>query len=66
MAEHDDHRASLARTRALTRNFHLPDHASPAWRALCRDLARLEDDLNQHIELENNVLFTRVMGDENP
>ena len=38
------------------------DDAAPAWRALYLDLRRLEADLNQHIELENNVLFTRVMG----
>ncbi len=62
MAEHEDHVASLARTRALAHDFALPTDASEAWRSLYLDLQRLEDDLNRHIQLENNVLFTRVMS----
>jgi len=62
MAEHEDHVANLERTRALTHDFGLPANASPSWRDLYRDLAQFEADLRQHIELENNVLFTRVMG----
>jgi regulator of cell morphogenesis and NO signaling len=62
MAEHEDHVANLGRTRALTHDFRLPTDASASWRALYLDLRRLEADLNQHIELENNILFTRVMG----
>lgn len=62
MAEHEDHVASLERTRALTHGFALPTDASETWRALYLDLQRLEDDLNRHIQLENNVLFTRVMS----
>jgi regulator of cell morphogenesis and NO signaling len=64
MAEHEDHVANLERTRALTRDFALPADAAHAWRTLYLDLQRLEADLNQHIQLENNVLFTRVMGGE--
>jgi regulator of cell morphogenesis and NO signaling len=62
MAEHEDHAANLARTRALTHDFALPDGASAAWRSLYQDLECFEADLHQHIDLENNVLFTRVMG----
>jgi regulator of cell morphogenesis and NO signaling len=62
MAEHEDHVANLERTRGLTHDFALPSDASEAWRTLYRDLQRLEDDLNRHIQLENNVLFTRVMS----
>ena len=62
MAEHEDHLANLARTRALTHDFALPENARPNWRQLYRELEKLETDLNQHIDLENNVLFTRVMG----
>ena len=62
MAEHDDHVANLQRTRALTHDFALPADTTPAWRKLYLDLQRLEADLNQHIHLENNVLFTRVMS----
>jgi regulator of cell morphogenesis and NO signaling len=62
MAEHEDHLANLRRTRALTNGFGLPSDATDSWRTLYLDLQRLEADLNQHIELENNILFTRVMG----
>ena len=62
MAEHEDHVANLERTRTLTHDFSLPADASETWRALYCDLQRLETDLNQHIHLENTVLFTRVMS----
>ena len=64
MAEHEDHLANLQRTRALTHDFALPASASTAWRRLYLDLHRLEAELNQHIDLENDVLFIRVMGGE--
>jgi regulator of cell morphogenesis and NO signaling len=67
MAEHEDHVAGLRRTRLLTHDFSLPANASPAWRSLYADLQVLEADLNQHIHLEDNVLFTRVMvGEHTP
>ncbi len=64
MAEHEDHVANLQQTRLLTHDFSLPANASPSWRTLYADLQILEADLNQHIHLENNVLFTRVMAGE--
>jgi regulator of cell morphogenesis and NO signaling len=62
MSEHDDHAHNLRRTRELTHDFALPADASSAWRDLYRDLQRLEADLGQHIDLENNVLFTRALA----
>jgi regulator of cell morphogenesis and NO signaling len=64
MAEHEDHVANLQRTRVLTHDFALPVDASATWRTLYFDLQRLEADLNRHIQLENTVLFTRVMSGE--
>ena len=64
MTEHDDHLQNLQRTRALTHDFGLPSTASTSWRDLYVELKRLEDELNQHIDLENNVLFTRAMTGE--
>jgi regulator of cell morphogenesis and NO signaling len=64
MTEHDDHLQNLQRTRVLTRDFALPPTASADWRDLYRELQRLETDLHQHIDLENNVLFTRVMSND--
>ncbi len=59
--EHQDHGASLARTRELTGDFQAPDEACPTWRALYLRLEELEGDLMDHISLENNVIFPRVL-----
>jgi regulator of cell morphogenesis and NO signaling len=58
--EHDEHAEKLARIRALTGNMKAPPHACATWRALYDGLSHLEDELMQHIHLENNVLFARA------
>lgn len=63
MQEHEDHGASLARTRELTADLTLPVEACATWRALYVALEKLESELMQHIHLENNVLFPRALGD---
>jgi regulator of cell morphogenesis and NO signaling len=40
----------------------LPSHACATWIALYRGLAVLEQDLIEHIHIENNVLFPRAGG----
>ena len=60
--EHVDHADNLARTRALTRNFVPPPEACATWRALYDGLATVEEELMEHIHLENNVLFPRVLA----
>jgi regulator of cell morphogenesis and NO signaling len=60
-AEHVDHGEGLARTRALTNDLRPPQDACTTWRALYVGLIALERDLMEHIHLENNVLFPRVL-----
>jgi regulator of cell morphogenesis and NO signaling len=60
--EHDDHAASLVRTRALAREFALPESACTSWRSLYDGLLALELELMEHIHLENNVLFPAVLN----
>lgn len=60
-AEHGDHGESLARVRALAGDLVPPPEACTTWRALYMGLAVLESDLMEHIHLENNVLFPRVL-----
>ena len=60
-AEHGDHGENLARMRALAGDLVLPPQACTTWRALYMGLAALESDLMEHIHLENNVLFPRVL-----
>lgn len=58
-SEHEDHGRALTTIRVLTHNGVLPDNACNTWRALYQGLAQLEEDLIQHIHLENNILFAR-------
>ncbi len=62
MQEHHDHAANLRRTRALTGDLKTPAHACASWRELYTSLLRLELDLMEHIHLENNVLFPKVLA----
>lgn len=60
--EHDNHRANLERTRALTASLTAPEEACTTWRALYLGLQQLEQELMEHIHLENNVLFPRALA----
>lgn len=64
--EHDDHAENLQKTRALTANLTAPPEACTSWQALYLRLAELEAELMEHIHLENNVLFPRVLGGDRP
>ncbi|MFT3963325.1 iron-sulfur cluster repair protein YtfE [Propionivibrio sp.] len=55
--EHDQHGEALARLEALTDDITAPADACNTWRALYAGLAKLREDLMQHIHLENNILF---------
>ena len=55
--EHDQHGDALARLESLTNDITAPVDGCNTWSALYAGLARLREDLMQHIHLENNVLF---------
>lgn len=57
--EHLHHGEQLQRLAELTDEFRLPDGACRSWQALYAGVAKLSDDLMQHIHLENNLLFPR-------
>lgn len=56
-AEHTSHGEALDRLNALTNDATPPVGACNTWRALYTGIAQLNDDLMNHIHLENNVLF---------
>lgn len=58
-SEHEDHGHALQTMRELSHNGNLPDRACNTWRALYQGLIQMEEDLIQHIHLENNILFAR-------
>lgn len=60
-AEHDAAGALLAEIRRLSSNFTTPEHACPTFHAFYDGLREFEQDLHQHIHLENNILFPRAM-----
>lgn len=62
--EHESAGRALAQIREATDGYRLPDDACPTFRALYEELERLEQDLHQHIHLENNILFPRAMAAE--
>ena len=57
--EHDDHGQHLARILALSNDATPPEGACTTWRALCAGIRKFADDLQEHVHLENNVLFPR-------
>ncbi|MCF6312425.1 MAG: iron-sulfur cluster repair di-iron protein [Verrucomicrobiales bacterium] len=59
--EHDSASAALQHIRELTNNYTVPDGACNTWQALWHGLAALEQDLQHHIHLENNILFPRAL-----
>jgi regulator of cell morphogenesis and NO signaling len=59
--EHEDHGRNLEYLRELAHEFIAPPEACATWKALYLRLSRLSDELMEHIHLENNVLFPRVL-----
>jgi regulator of cell morphogenesis and NO signaling len=62
-SEHDTAGAMLRRIRELTHDFVVPAEACATWRGLWQGLEQLEQSLHEHIHLENNILFPRVLGE---
>jgi regulator of cell morphogenesis and NO signaling len=64
MFEHDLAGEVLRRIRQLSDDFNPPDDACMSYRTLYSALEALEQDLHQHIHLENNILFPRAIDME--
>jgi len=58
--EHEQHGEALDRLAALTGGLALPDGACNTWRTLYEQLDAFQQDLADHIRLENEVLFERA------
>lgn len=59
--EHESAGRALANLRKVTNDYALPPDACPTFRAMYKELQRMEADLHQHIHLENNILFPRAL-----
>lgn len=62
--EHQTLLRLLNRLRTLTNEYHLPTNACAANQVSFLKLKELDDDLSQHIYLENEVLFPRAIAME--
>jgi regulator of cell morphogenesis and NO signaling len=60
--EHDAAGALLAEIRQLSHHFTPPIGACPTYHAFYDGLKEFEQDLHQHIHLENNILFPRAIN----
>jgi regulator of cell morphogenesis and NO signaling len=61
-AEHDAAGRLLAGIRQLSHHFTTPAGACPTYHAFYDGLREFEQDLHQHIHLENNILFPRAIA----
>jgi regulator of cell morphogenesis and NO signaling len=60
--EHDAAGTLLAEIRQLSHQFTTPVGACPTYHAFYDGLREFEQDLHQHIHLENNILFPRAIA----
>ena len=63
MIEHEEHEAALARLKEAAHNFTPPAEACQNWQRLYADLKEFAEDLDDHIRLENTILFPRALNE---
>lgn len=61
-SEHDEAGNALREMRNITSNYILPHDACESFKALYDNLQEIEDDLHEHVHLENTVLFPKVQA----
>jgi regulator of cell morphogenesis and NO signaling len=59
--EHESVGTLMHRIEKTSNNFTPPDHACNTYRVLYAKLKEFQDDLMQHIHLENNILFPKAI-----
>ncbi|MBI5729994.1 MAG: iron-sulfur cluster repair di-iron protein [Ignavibacteriales bacterium] len=59
--EHDNAGSLLKQMREISSNYKLPDDACETYLVTYQKLDEFENDLHQHIHLENNILFPRAI-----
>ena len=59
--EHENAGHALESMRKLTNNYVVPDDGCTTFATLYEGLAAMEDDLHEHIHLENSILFPKAV-----
>lgn len=60
-AEHAAANEAIARLRQLTDGYRAPQAACQTWSALWRELEKFDSTMQEHIYLENEILFPRAL-----
>lgn len=63
-SEHEQAGEDFDEIRSLTSGYRLPQDACRSYTVLFKKLEEFEDDLHQHVHLENNILFPRAIAAE--
>jgi regulator of cell morphogenesis and NO signaling len=61
-AEHDAAGTIMQKIRMLTNNYEAPEQACTTHRLTLASLKAFEEDLHQHVHLENNILFPKAIS----
>ena len=61
-AEHDEAGTALAEIHQLSSAYTPPDDACTTYRLVFEELKAFEQDLHQHVHLENNLLFPKAVA----
>lgn len=61
-AEHEQAGEDMGAIRSLTNNYQLPVDACNSYQILFKKLAEFENDLFNHVHLENNILFPKSIA----
>ena len=61
MEEHQDEVDSFSKISELSKNYQTPEDACLSYEVTLKQLKDFEDDLHQHIHLENNILFKKAL-----
>jgi regulator of cell morphogenesis and NO signaling len=61
-AEHEQAGEDMGEIRRLTNNYALPEEACNSYQILFKKLAEFENDLFNHVHLENNILFPKSIA----
>jgi len=62
MEEHVRHVENLNRLKELSKNYKLPEGACGSWTALYAGVENLEREIREHIDTENNFLFSNALN----
>lgn len=60
-SEHDEAGMLMHNIRELTRDYQIPEGACTTFRLALAELKEFEENLHQHVHLENHLLFPRVL-----